>query len=113
MDILWDDDVYALIEISEVVKPPYRVSDAFIEAVKKAIDKRFPENLCKDDGTKILVIEKNTAMMGDLFFGHADDVSRQLFDLSSIQDKFNMSPATSRLLKTSDAKGEQTDFLIS
>ncbi|CAF1418087.1 unnamed protein product [Adineta steineri] len=107
MKILWDDDVYALIEVSEVVKPPYRVSQNFIEAVKKAIDKQFPANLCKDDGTKILVIEKDTAKMGDIFFGYADNVSRQLFDLSSIQEKFNTSPGASRLLKTSDTKEKQ------
>ncbi|CAF4315011.1 unnamed protein product, partial [Rotaria sp. Silwood2] len=99
MDILWDDDVYPFIEISEVMKSPYRVSNAFVEAVNKVIDKRFPAHLRKDDGTKILIIEKSTAMMGDLFFGHVDYVSRQLFDLSSIQEKFNTSPVVSRSLK--------------
>jgi len=99
MDILWDDSVYPLLEISEVVKPPYRVSEKFIEAVKNVIDKQFPPTLRKDDGTKILIIEKDTAIMGDLFFGHVDQVSRRLFDLSPIQDKFNSSPIMSRSLK--------------
>jgi len=99
MDILWDDDVYPFIEISEVVKSPYHVSNDFIEAVKKVIDKRYPPHLRKDDGTKILIIEKSTAIMGDSFFGHVDYVSRQLFDLSPIQEKFNTSPVVSRSLK--------------
>jgi hypothetical protein len=98
MNILWDDSVYPFIEISEVVKSPYRVSDSFIEAVKIAIENLFPSNLRKNDGTKILIIEKDTSMMGDLFFGHVDNVSRRLFDLSSIQEKFNSSPITSHLL---------------
>jgi hypothetical protein len=98
MDILWDDSVYPYMEICEVVKSPYRVSDKFIEAVKSVIDKRFPSNLRKDDGTKILIIEKDTAIMGDLFFAHVDRVSRQLFDISSIQEKFNPSPVTSSRL---------------
>jgi hypothetical protein len=97
MNILWDDSVYPFIEISEVVKPPYRVSDNFIESVKDVINKTFPPNLCKHDGTKILVIEKDTAVMGDLFFAHVDQVSRQLFDLSPIQEKFTSSPLTSHL----------------
>ncbi|CAF1359232.1 unnamed protein product [Adineta steineri] len=99
MNILWHDDVYQFIEISETVEPPYRVSDSFIEAVKNVMDQMFPSNLRKDDGTKILVIEKDTALMGDLFFGHVDYVSRQLFDLSSIQEKFNTSPIPCRVLK--------------
>ncbi|UJR18796.1 hypothetical protein I4U23_005702 [Adineta vaga] len=70
MDILWDDDVYPFIEISEVVKTPYLVSNCFIEAVNKVIEQRYPAHLRKDDGTKILIIEKSTAIMGDLFFGH-------------------------------------------
>lgn len=90
MDIMWDDDVYRYIEISEVVEQPYRVSNNFIEAVKKVIDKKFPSNLRKVDGTKILIIEKDTAIMGDLFFGHVDQVSRQLFDLSPIQKTFDL-----------------------
>jgi hypothetical protein len=98
MNILWDDSVYSLIEISEVVKPPYQVSNSFIEAVKSVIEKSFPSNLWKDDGTKILIIEKDTSMMGDLFFAHVDGVSRRLFDLSPIQEKFNQSPITSHLL---------------
>jgi hypothetical protein len=98
MNILWDDSVYPFIEISEVIKPPYRVSDSFIEAAKVAIEKLFPSNLCKNDGTKILIIEKDTSIMGDLFFAHVDNVSRRLFDLSSIQQKFNPSPLTSHLL---------------
>jgi len=97
MNILWDDSVYPFIEISEVVKPPYRVSDFFIEAVKSVIKKLFPSNLSKDDGTKILIIEKDTAIMGDLFFGHVDSVSRRLFDLSPIQEKFSSSPMASCL----------------
>ena len=99
MNILWDDEVYPFIEISEVVKSPYRVSDAFIEAVKNVIDKLFPPNLRKEDGTKVLIIEKDTAIMGDLFFGHVDQVSRRLFDLSPIQDKYNSSPIMPRSLK--------------
>lgn len=89
MNILWHDDVYPFIEISEVMKPPYRLSDNFIEAVKNVIDKLFPSNLRKIDGTKILTIEKDTAIMGDLFFGHVDCISRKLFDLSPIQKMFN------------------------
>ena len=88
MNILWDDSVYPFIEISEVIKPPHRISDSFIEAVKMMIDKSFPANLRKDDGTKILIIEKDTAIMSDRFFAHVDQVSRQLFDLSSIQERF-------------------------
>ncbi|UJR34580.1 hypothetical protein I4U23_027356 [Adineta vaga] len=107
MDILWDDDVYPLIEISEIVKSPYRVSDDFIDAVKKVIEKRFPVNLRTDDGTKIVVIEKSTAIMGDLFFGHVDYVSRQLFDLSSIQEKFSASPIVSRLQNSSGGAQEK------
>jgi len=99
MNILWHDDVYPFIEISEVVKAPYLVSDFFIEAVKNVIEELFPENLRKNDGTKVLIIEKDTAIMGDLFFGHVDYVSRRLFDLSSIQEKFNSSPVASRSLK--------------
>ncbi|CAF3915853.1 unnamed protein product [Rotaria sp. Silwood1] len=98
MNILWDDTVYPFIEISEVANAPYRVSDSFIEAVKNVIDKLFPPNLCKNDGTKILIIEKDTAIMGDLFFAHVDQVSRKLFDLSSIQEKFNSAPMPSHLL---------------
>lgn len=92
MNILWHDDVYPFIEISEVVKPPYCVSDKFVEAVKSVIDKIFPSSLRKADGTKILIIEKNTAIMGDLFFGHVDNISRQLFDLSRIQEKLDYPP---------------------
>jgi hypothetical protein len=99
MDILWDDAVYPFIEISDVVQPPYRVSNEFIEAVKDVIDRRFPRNLRKEDGTKILVIEKDTAIMGDLFFDHVDQVSRQLFDLSPIQEKFYSPPVASGSLK--------------
>ena len=44
MDILWDDDVYPFIEISQVVKSPYHVSNGFIEAVNKVIEKRLPYN---------------------------------------------------------------------
>ncbi|CAM4841639.1 unnamed protein product, partial [Rotaria magnacalcarata] len=100
MNILWHDDVYPFIEISEVIKPPYCVSGNFIEAVKNVIDKVFSPNLRKSDGTKILIIEKDTAIMGDLFFGHVDYVSRQLFDISTIHDKFNPSTITPRLLKS-------------
>ncbi|CAF0998674.1 unnamed protein product [Rotaria sordida] len=99
MNILWHDDVYPFIEISDVVKPPYRVSTHFVKAVKNVIDKVFPSSLRKTDGTKILIIEKDTAIMGDLFFSHVDYISRQLFDLSPIQEKFNPSPITSRFLK--------------
>jgi hypothetical protein len=99
MNILWDDAVYPHIEVAEVVNSPYRVSNTFIEAVKNVINKQFPPSLCKDDGTKILVIEKDTAIMGDLFFGHVDGVSRRLFDLSSIQDKLNSLSTMSRSLK--------------
>ncbi|CAF3737244.1 unnamed protein product [Rotaria socialis] len=99
MNILWHDDVYPFIEISEVMKPPYCISDNFIEAVKTVIDKLFPPNLCKTDGTKILIIEKDTAIMGDLFFGHVDCISRKLFDLSQIQETFNSSLKIPRLLK--------------
>ncbi len=99
MNILWDDAVYPFIEISEVMKSPYRVSDTFIEAVKNVINKLFPPSLRKDDGTKTLIIEKDTAIMGDHFFGHIDQVSRRLFDLSPIQDKFTSSPMISRSLK--------------
>jgi hypothetical protein len=81
--------VYPFIEISEVVKQPYRVSNGFIEAAKKLIDKLYPPSGLKPDGTKILIIEKQTAIMGDLFFGHVDDVSRRLFDLTPIHDRFN------------------------
>ena len=95
MNILWDDDVYPFIEISEVVKAPYRVSDNFIGAVKNVIDKLFPPGLRKSDGTKILIIEKDTAIMGDSFFAHADQVSRQLFDLSPIEKRFNSSSISS------------------
>ncbi|UJR18400.1 hypothetical protein I4U23_005304 [Adineta vaga] len=110
MDILWDDDVYPFIEISEVVKTPYLISNYFIEAVNKVIDKRFPPYLRKDDGTKILIIEKSTAIMGDLFFGHVDYVSRQLFDLSSIQEKFITSPVASRSFKSiGDLQGKCCD----
>jgi hypothetical protein len=98
MNILWDDAVYPFLEISEIAKPPYRVSDSFVEAVKSVIDKLFPPSLRKNDGTKILIIEKQTAVMGDLFFGHVDQVSRQLFDLSPIHEKFNSSLITSHLL---------------
>jgi hypothetical protein len=97
MNILWHDDVYPFIEISQVVKPPYCVSDNFIEAVKNVIDKLYPSNLRKPDGTKVLIIEKDTAMMGDLFFAHVDQVSRQLFDLSSIQEKIKFSSLSSHL----------------
>lgn len=99
MHILWDDDVYPYIEISEVIQAPYRVSDSFIQAVTTVIDKLFPACLRKEDGTKILIIEKDTAIMGDLFFGHVDYVSRQLFDISSVQNNLNPSPISSRLLK--------------
>lgn len=88
MSILWDDDVYPYIEISDVIKPPYRVSDCFVSAVNKVIEKLFPKSSCKADGTKILIIEKETAIMGDLFFEHVDNISRRLFDLSPIQEKF-------------------------
>ncbi|CAF2830348.1 unnamed protein product [Rotaria sp. Silwood2] len=109
MDILWDDSVYPFIEISEVVKSPYRVSDNFIEAVKNVIEKKFPSNLRKHDGTKILIIEKDTAVMGDLFFAHVDQVSRQLFDLSSIQEKFNSSPLTFHLSTKNRSIQENVD----
>lgn len=100
MRILWDDSVYPFLEVSEVVKAPYRVSDAFIDSVKNLIEQLFPSDLRKTDGTKILVIEKDTALMGDAFFGHVDKVSRRLFDISSIQEKFTVSPNTSmRLMK--------------
>jgi hypothetical protein len=52
MNILWDDAVYPFLEISEIAKPPYRVSDSFVEAVKSVIDKLFPPSLRKNDGTK-------------------------------------------------------------
>lgn len=97
MNILWHDDVYPFIEISEVVKAPYCVSDNFIKAVKNLVDKLFPSDFRKLDGTKILIIEKDTAVMGDLIFAHVDHVSRQLFDLSPIQQKFNLSPVPSHL----------------
>lgn len=100
MRILWDDSVYPFLEVSEVAKAPYRVSDSFIDAVKNLIEKLFPFNLRKTDGTKILIIEKDTALMGDEFFGHVDHVSRRLFDISSIQEKFTVSPTASmRLMK--------------
>ncbi|CAF4066585.1 unnamed protein product [Rotaria sp. Silwood2] len=106
MNILWDDSVYPFIEISEVVKSPYRVSDSFIDAVKVVIEKLFPSNLRKSDGTKILIIEKDTSMMGDLFFAHVDNVSRRLFNISSIQETFNSSPLTSHLLIKNSIKQE-------
>ncbi|CAF1387240.1 unnamed protein product, partial [Adineta steineri] len=107
MNILWHDDVYQFIEISETVELPYRVSDSFIEAVKNVMDQMFPSNLRKEDGTKILVIEKDTALMGDIFFGHVDYVSRQLFDLSSILEKFNTSPIPCRVLKSVQEKTQE------
>ena len=97
MDILWDDSVYPSTEISEVVKSPYRASDDFIEAVKSVIEKRFLPNLRKHDGTKILIIDRDTDVLGDTFFVSVDQVSGQLFDLSSIHEKFNYSLFTSRL----------------
>lgn len=96
MEILWDDRVYPYIEISEVVKPPYRVSEKFIQAVRQVIDTMFPTDLQKDDGTKIMIIEKHTAIMGDKFFVHVDNTSRRLFDLSQIEEKFMSSPTMSR-----------------
>lgn len=99
MNIMWHDDVYPYIEISEVMKAPYMVSKMFIEAVKSVISKLYPSNLRKPDGTLILVIEKDTAMMGDLFFDHVDHISRKIFDLSSIYEKFNCSPIRSRSMK--------------
>lgn len=96
MEILWDDTVYPYIEISEVVKPPHRVSEDFIDAVKEVIGTMFPKNLQKDDGTKILIIKKHTAVMGDKFFAHVDTTSRRLFDLSHIEEKFLSSPTMSR-----------------
>ena len=57
----------------------------------------FPVNLQKDDGIKILIIEKNTAIMGDTFFAHVDTMSRRLFDLSQIEEKFMTSSKMSRL----------------
>lgn len=100
MQILWDDSVYPFVEVSEVAKAPYRVSNSFIDSVKNLIEKLFPPELRKSDGTKILVIEKETALMGDAFFAHVDHVSRRLFDISLIQEKFNVSPAAStRLMK--------------
>jgi hypothetical protein len=92
--------VYPFVEVSETVKPPYRVSDRFVEAVKEIIENRFPPSLRKDDGTKILIIEKDTAIMGDLFFGHVDNVSRKLFDLSSIQQKYHSPSSSSYTSKT-------------
>jgi len=92
MDILWTDEVYPFINIQDVIKPPYHVSDNFIQAVKNTIDNLFPTNLRKGDGTKILIIEKETAIMGDLFFAHVDCVSRRLFDLSVIHEKFSPVP---------------------
>ena len=92
LGILWHDDVYPFVEISEVVKQPYRVSNGFIEAAKNLIDKLYPSIKRKPDGTKILIIEKETAIMGDLFFAHVDNVSRRLFDLSPIHERFS-SPA--------------------
>ncbi|CAF1170848.1 unnamed protein product [Rotaria magnacalcarata] len=109
MDILWDDSVYPFIEILEVVKSPYRVSENFIEAVKNVIENKFPSNLRKHDGTKIPIIEKDTAFMGDLFFAHVDQVSRQLFDLSSIQEKFNSSPLTYNLSTKNHSIQENID----
>ena len=99
MEILWHDDVYSFIEISDVMKAPYRISDNFIEAVKNVIGKLFSPHLRKTDGTKILAIEKDTAIMDDLFFGHVDCVSRKLFDLSPIQEIFNPLLKISRSLK--------------
>jgi len=65
--------------------------------VKNVIDKLFPPSWRKSDGTKILITEKDTAIMGDLFFIHVDQISRQLFDLSSIQEKFSLSSLSSYL----------------
>ena len=67
MDILWDDDVYPLIEVSQVIKSPYRVSDAFIEAVKRVIEQRFPPNLRTVDGTKLSLLRKEQLLWGTYF----------------------------------------------
>ena len=88
MNILWDDSVYPLIKVSQTAKSPFELSEAFITAVKSTIEKRFPTQLVKNDGSKTLVIEKDTAIMGDVFFAHVDSVSRRLFDLTAIETRF-------------------------
>ena len=73
----------------------------------------MPSTLSKDDSTKILTIKKGTAIVGGLFFGHVDCVSRRLFDLSPIQEKFNSPPITSRPFKKVSKKIHALSFSLS